>query len=54
MQCPAPRKIIIDPTHMTVIDNVDKAKFVTALAPVNAQFEKEFGKANLDKIRDYK
>ena len=39
---------------MTVIDNVDKAKFVAALAPVNAQFEKEFGKANLDKIRDYK
>lgn len=39
---------------MTVIDNVDKAKFVAALAPVNAQFEKEFGKPNLDKIRDYK
>ncbi|WP_225781744.1 TRAP transporter substrate-binding protein [Xenophilus sp. Marseille-Q4582] len=39
---------------MTVIDNVDKSKFVAALAPVNAQFEKEFGKANLDKIRDFK
>lgn len=39
---------------MTVIDNVDKAKFVAALAPVNTQFEKDFGKANLDKIRDYK
>ena len=39
---------------VTVIDNVDKAKFVSALAPVNAQFEKEFGKANLDKIRNYK
>ena len=39
---------------MTVIDNVDKAKFVAALAPVNAEFEKQFGKANLDKIRDYK
>ena len=39
---------------MTVIDNVDKSKFVAALAPVNAQFEKDFGKANLDKIRDYK
>jgi len=39
---------------MTVIDNVDKAKFVAALAPVNAEFEKQFGKANLDKIRNYK
>jgi hypothetical protein len=37
-----------------VIDNVDKAKFVAALAPVNADFEKQFGKANLDKFRDYK
>jgi TRAP-type C4-dicarboxylate transport system substrate-binding protein len=36
---------------MTVIDNVDKAKFVQALAPVNAEFEKQFGKATLDKIR---
>ena len=39
---------------MTVIDNVDKARFVAALAPVNAEFEKQFGKANLDKIRDVK
>ena len=39
---------------MTVVDNVDKARFVAALAPVNAQFEKDFGKANLDKIRDFK
>lgn len=39
---------------MTVIDNVDKARFVTALAPVNADFEKQFGKANLDKIRSTK
>ena len=39
---------------MTVIENVDKAKFVAMLAPVNAEFEKQFGKANLDKIRDYK
>ncbi len=36
---------------VTVIDNVDKAKFVSALAPVNAQFEKDFTKAALDKIR---
>jgi TRAP-type C4-dicarboxylate transport system substrate-binding protein len=39
---------------MTVIDDLDKSKFVAALAPVNAQFEKDFGKANLDKIRNYK
>ena len=39
---------------MMVIDDLDKSKFVAALAPVNAQFEKEFGKANLDKIRNYK
>lgn len=37
---------------MTVIDNIDKAKFVAMLAPVNADFEKQFGKANLDKIRN--
>jgi tripartite ATP-independent transporter DctP family solute receptor len=39
---------------MTVIETVDKAKFVAQLTPVNAEFEKQFGKANLDKIRDYK
>jgi len=39
---------------MTVIDNVDKASFVKALTPVEGQFEKQFGKANLDAIRDYK
>ncbi|MEJ7686797.1 MAG: TRAP transporter substrate-binding protein [Variovorax sp.] len=39
---------------MTVTENVDKDKFVAMLAPVNAQFEKDFGKANLDKIRNYK
>jgi TRAP-type transport system periplasmic protein len=39
---------------MTVIENVDKAKFVATLAPINAQFEKQFGKANLDRIRNYK
>jgi hypothetical protein len=33
---------------------VDKAKFVAALAPVNAGFEKDFGKANLDRIRNVK
>ena len=39
---------------MTVIEDVDKAKFVAQLAPVNAEFEKQFGKATLDKIRNYK
>jgi tripartite ATP-independent transporter DctP family solute receptor len=39
---------------MTVIDNVDKTKFVQALAPVNAEFEKQFGKANIDRIRNFK
>ncbi|MES2978502.1 MAG: TRAP transporter substrate-binding protein [Pseudomonadota bacterium] len=39
---------------MTVIDNVDKTRFVATLAPVNAEFEKQFGKANLDAIRNYK
>jgi TRAP-type C4-dicarboxylate transport system substrate-binding protein len=39
---------------MTVIDNVDKARFVSALGSVNAGFEKDFGKANLDRIRNVK
>jgi len=39
---------------MTVIDNVDKSKFVAVLAPVNTEFEKQFGKANIDEIRNYK
>jgi tripartite ATP-independent transporter DctP family solute receptor len=39
---------------MTVVDNLDKAAFVKALAPVNADFEKQFGKAGLDRIRNYK
>jgi TRAP-type C4-dicarboxylate transport system substrate-binding protein len=39
---------------MTIVENVDKAKFVAALAPVNASFEKDFGKANLDRIRNVK
>ena len=38
---------------MQVID-VDKAKFVSALGPVNAEFEKQFGKANIDRIRAVK
>jgi tripartite ATP-independent transporter DctP family solute receptor len=39
---------------MQVVENVDKGKFVSALTPVNAEFEKQFGKANIDRIRNYK
>ncbi len=38
---------------MTVLE-VDKSRFVAALAPVNADFEKQFGKDNIDKIRAVK
>ncbi len=39
---------------MTVIDNVDKSKFVAALQSVSADFEKQFGKENLERIRNFK
>lgn len=39
---------------MTVIENVDRARFVAMLAPVNAEFEKQFGKANIENIRNVK
>jgi tripartite ATP-independent transporter DctP family solute receptor len=39
---------------MTVTENVDKSKFTAALAPVYADFDKQFGKANIDRIRNYK
>jgi TRAP-type transport system periplasmic protein len=39
---------------MQVVENVDKTKYQAALAPVFADFEKQFGKANIDKIRNYK
>jgi TRAP-type transport system periplasmic protein len=39
---------------MQVIENVDKSKFVAQLGPVNAEFEKQFGKANIDRIRNFK
>ncbi|MBT9477051.1 TRAP transporter substrate-binding protein DctP, partial [Polaromonas sp.] len=39
---------------MNVVETLDKTKFVAALAPVYADFEKQFGKANMDKIRNYK
>jgi tripartite ATP-independent transporter DctP family solute receptor len=39
---------------MQVVDNVDTTKYQAVLAPVFADFEKQFGKANLDKIRNFK
>ena len=39
---------------MSVVENLDKAKFVAALVPVNAEFEKQFGKAEIEKIRAVK
>ncbi len=39
---------------MNVVENVDKSRFVATLAPVNAEFEKQFGKAAIDKIREVK
>jgi TRAP-type transport system periplasmic protein len=39
---------------MSIVENVDKAKFVSALTSVNADFEKQFGKDMLDKIRAVK
>ena len=39
---------------MTIIENVDKSKFLATMGPAMAEFEKQFGKANLDRIRNYK
>jgi tripartite ATP-independent transporter DctP family solute receptor len=39
---------------MNVVENVDKGKFVSALSPVYAEFEKQFGKANIERIRNFK
>lgn len=39
---------------MVVVENVDKAKFQAALAPVYADFAKRFGQDNIDRIRNYK
>ena len=39
---------------MSVVENVDKAKFQAALTPVYAQFEAQFGKANIDRIRNFR
>jgi TRAP-type transport system periplasmic protein len=38
---------------MSVVE-VDKGKFQAALTPVYADFEKQFGKANIDKIKAVK
>ena len=38
---------------MQVVE-VDKAKFQAALTPVYAQFETQFGKANIERIRNFK
>jgi tripartite ATP-independent transporter DctP family solute receptor len=39
---------------MNVVENVDKTKFLAVLAPVYVDFEKQFGKSNIEKIRNYK
>ena len=39
---------------MSVVENVDKAKFQAALAPVYADFGKRFGQENIDRIKNYK
>jgi TRAP-type transport system periplasmic protein len=39
---------------MQIIENPDKTKFVAALGPVNTEFEKQFTKAALDRIRNVK
>ena len=39
---------------MNVVENLDKAKFQAALAPVYVDFGKRFGQANIDRIKNYK
>jgi tripartite ATP-independent transporter DctP family solute receptor len=39
---------------MTVVENVDKAKFQATLAPTFVDFGKKFGQDNIDKIKNYK
>jgi tripartite ATP-independent transporter DctP family solute receptor len=39
---------------MQVVDNVDTSVYQATLAPVFVDFEKQFGKANIDKIRNFK
>ena len=37
---------------MDVVEKVDKAKFQAALAPIYADFAKQFGQANIDRIKN--
>lgn len=39
---------------MNIIENVDKTKFMATMAPAMIEFEKQFGKANLDRIRNFR
>jgi tripartite ATP-independent transporter DctP family solute receptor len=39
---------------MVIVENVDKAKFQAALAPVYVDFGKRFGQENIDRIKNYK
>ena len=39
---------------MNIVENVDKTKFIATMGPAMAEFEKQFGKANLDRIRNFK
>jgi len=39
---------------MTIVENVDKTKFQSALTPTYADFAKRFGQDNIDRIRNYK
>lgn len=39
---------------VTVIEYIDKAAFANKMAPAMAEFEKQFGKASIDAIRNYK
>ncbi len=39
---------------MNVIENVDKSRFIATMGPAMAEFEKQFGKANLDRIRNFR
>ena len=38
---------------MLIVENVDKAKFQAALAPVYVDFGKRFGQENIDRIKNY-
>jgi hypothetical protein len=39
---------------MTIVEDVDRAAFETALAPAYDEFVKKFGKDRIDAIRNYK